>query len=109
MLQFLTNGHYDDTEGIYQTSNRQQCYYFSSDNLQKEAYKGLTPYDLIEIAMFHGLHFDSTTQEGVMFHMIGALSQFGKLGVVCISNSPEAAYALFEKTVAVLDAETKTG
>lgn len=106
MLQFLTNGHYDPENGIYKMPNGQQRYYFASDNLQKEAYKGITPQDLIDIAMFHGLHFDGASQQGVMFHMIGALSQYGKLGVVCIGNSPEEAYLLFEKTVAVLDAET---
>ena len=106
MLQFLTNGHYDAARGVFETPNQQQRFYFASDNLQKDAYKGITPYDLIEIAMFHGLHFDGANQQGVMFHMIGAVSQFGKLGVVCIGNSPEAAHNLFEKTVAVLDAET---
>jgi hypothetical protein len=106
MLQFLTNGHYDANKGIYETPNQQQRFYFASDNLQKDSYKGLTPHDLIEIAMFHGLHFDGATQQGVMFHMIGALSEFGKLGVVCIGNSTDEAYSLFEKTVEVLDAET---
>lgn len=106
MLQFLTNGHYDANKGIYETPNQQQRFYFASDNLQKDTYKGLTPHDLIEIAMFHGLHFDGATQQGVMFHMIGALSEFGKLGVVCIGNSADKAYSLFEKTVEVLDAET---
>ena len=87
--------------------NKQQRSYFASDNLQKDAYKGLTPQDLIDIVMLHGLHFDSATQKGVMFHMIGALSQYGKLGVVCIGDSPEEAFALYEKTVSVLDAETE--
>jgi triphosphoribosyl-dephospho-CoA synthetase len=56
--------------------------------------------------MFHGLHFDGATQKGVMFHMIGALSQFGKMGMVCIGASPEEAFSFYTKTIAVLDAET---
>ena len=106
MLQFLTNGHYDQTTGIFTTPNNQRRYYFASDNLQSEAYKGLTPQDLIGIAMFHGLHFDGATQTGVMFHMIGALSQYGKMGMVCIGSSPQEAVELYKKTIAVLDAET---
>jgi len=74
--------------------------------VQSEAYKGLTPKDLIDIAMFHGLHFDGSTHKGVMFHMIGALSQFGKMGMVCIGSSREEAYSYYTKTIAVLDAET---
>jgi hypothetical protein len=106
MLQFLTNGHYDETTGLFETPNKQYRYYFASDNLQSNAYKGLTPQDLIDIVMFHGLHFDGATQKGVVFHMIGALSQFGKIGVVCIGASPEEAYSYYTKTVEIFDAET---
>ncbi|MCW3091958.1 MAG: hypothetical protein JWP81_3027 [Ferruginibacter sp.] len=106
MLQFLTNGHYDEESGLFETPNKENRYYYTSDNLQSEAYKGLVPQDLINIAMFHGLHFDGATQKGVMFHMIGALSQYGKMGIVCIGASPEEAYSLYEKTIEVLDAET---
>ena len=106
MLQFLTDGNYDEATGIFETANGKQLYYYASDNVKSNAYKGLTPQDLIDIAMFHGLHFDGATQKGVMFHMIGALSQFGKMGVVCIGASPEEAYSFYLKTIAVLDAET---
>jgi hypothetical protein len=47
--------------------------------------------------------YDGAKQSGVMFHMIGALSQYGKLGVVCIGHSPEEAKGFFDKTIAVLD------
>jgi hypothetical protein len=106
MLQFLTNGVYDAGTGIYQTANRQARYYYASDNVQNDRYKGLIPQDLINIAMFHGLHFDGATQKGVMFHMIGALSQYGKMGMVCIGGSPEEANLYYQKTIEVLDAET---
>ncbi len=106
MLQFLTNGRYDEETGVFETPGKQQRYYFASDNLQRDSYKGLSPQDLIDIAMFHGLHFDGAAQKGVMFHMIGALSQFGKMGVVCIGESPEEAYSYYTRTFEVLDAET---
>ena len=106
MLQYLTNGKYDEKTGVFETPNKQQLFYYASDNVKSDAYKGLTPQDLINIAMFHGLHFDGAAQRGVMFHMIGALSQFGKMGMVCIGASPEEAYALYLKTIAVLDKET---
>lgn len=106
MLQFLTNGSYDEASGEFLTPNKQQLYYFASDNVQSEAYKGLTPQDLIDIAMFHGLHYDGASQTGVMFHMIGALSQFGKMGMVCIAGSPDEAFSLYTKTIGILNAET---
>ncbi len=106
MLEFLTNGKYDEKTGIFETPNKQLRYYFTSDNLQNNAYKGLAPQDLIDIAMFHGLHYDGTAQKGVVFHMISALSQFGKMGIVCIGASREEAYMYYVKTIEVLDAET---
>jgi hypothetical protein len=106
MLQFLTDGDYDAEKGLYFTANGQPRYYFSSDNLRSEQFHGVTPPDLIDIAMFHGLHYDGTFQEGVMFHLIGALSQYGKLGVVCIGSTPERAIKFYKKTVEVLKLET---
>jgi PGM1 C-terminal domain len=84
MLQFLTDGRYDPDTGQFVTSTgRPRCYY-ASDNLESEQYRGLTPDDLIDIAVLNQLHFHAATGEGVAFHLIGALSEFGKLGVVCI-------------------------
>jgi hypothetical protein len=107
MLQFLTDGKYNEHTGIYTTGTGQSRYYFCSDNLQSEHYKGLTPHDLIEIAVCNNLLYDGSTQEGVMFHLISTLSQFGKLGVVCIGATPDRADMFYHKTVNVLDTETR--
>jgi len=105
MLQFLTDGRYDGQTGEFLTpAGRPRCYY-ASDNLESERYRGLSPDDLIEIAVNNNLHFHAATGEGVAFHLIGALSEFGKLGVVCIGEHADRAEALYRKTVAVLDAE----
>ncbi len=106
MMHYLTNGYYDERSGLFKTPAHENRYYYASDNVKSDRYKGLTPRDLIDIAMFHGLLFDSATQKGVMFHMIGALSQYGKMGMLCIGASPEEAYAYYKKTIDVLDAET---
>ena len=106
MLQFLTNGHFNDCTGQFEMPNKEQCFYYASDNVQNLRYKGLSPKDLIDIVMFHGIHFDGSTQKGVTFHMIGALSQYGKIGLVCIGASHEEAYAYYRKTIEVLDMET---
>ena len=105
MLQFLTDGEYNPDKGTYFTANGQPRFYFASDNLRSDEYGGLTPHDLIDIAMINDLHYDGSSQEGVMFHLIGALSQFGKLGVVCIGSSSERAKYFYNETVKVLNAE----
>ena len=52
MLQFLTNGRYDQESGEYILSDGSKRYYFATDNLQKEQYKGLTPPDLLDIVIY---------------------------------------------------------
>jgi hypothetical protein len=107
ILRFLTDGTYDAEDGIYCTPTAKPCYYYASDNLQSPAYKGLTPDDLVDIAVDNGLHFDGASQQGVVFHLIGALSQYGKLGTVCIGDSHKSAQKFYRDTVAVLDREAQ--
>jgi hypothetical protein len=105
MLQFLTGGTYNADRGEFETPERSRRYYYASDNFRSENCKGLTPHDLVDIAICHDLHYNSTKQEGVMFHLIGALSQFGKLGLVCIGDSPEKAKAYYDRAVDILENE----
>ena len=105
MLQFLTDGRYDTATGQFLTMAGQPRCYYASDNLESERYRGLTPDDLIDISVMNNLHFHAAFGEGVAFHLIGALSEFGKLGVVCIGGTHERAEALYRNTIQVLDAE----
>ncbi len=106
VLQFLTDGAYDAESGVYRLPGGQTRCYYASDNLQKPRYKGLSPDDLIDTMVYHQLHFDSTAQQGVVFHLMGALSEFGKFGVTCIAENLEQAEKLYRKTMRILDQET---
>ncbi len=106
-LQALTAGEYDSETGLYLTPAGQPRYYYASDNLENPNYRGLVPEDLIDIMVYHNLHFHGPTQQGVAFHLIGALSEFGKLGVLCIGDSLDSAYNLYTTTVEVLDSATQ--
>ena len=77
--------------------------------MQRDRYKGLLPQDLVDIAVYHGLHFHGASERGVVFHLIGALSEFGKLGIVAIGDNRQQARFLYKKTLAVLDEETDYG
>ncbi|MFN4285356.1 MAG: peptide ligase PGM1-related protein [Lacibacter sp.] len=107
MLQFLTDGRYDVASGTYRMHDNKERFYFATDNLQSDCFKGLTPHDLIDIAMCNGLHYNGATEEGVVFHLISALSQFGKLGLVSIGSTPERARAFYNKVVDVLNQECR--
>ena len=106
-LRFLTDGTYDLDTGLFYSQSGRPKYYYASDSVQSDAYKGLGPHDLVDIAVMDEIHFDSTTERGVVFHLIGALSEFGKLGLVCIGDNPQQAEFLYRKTRGVLDAATR--
>jgi hypothetical protein len=105
-LQFLTGGGLDKESGEFVTPGGQRKYYFATDHLKSPTYEGLLPEDFLEILTSCGLHFQPSTETGVLFHMIGAVSQFGKLGLTCIGNSPQEADELYVRTVEILNRET---
>jgi hypothetical protein len=107
MLQFLTSGRYDDDSARYVTPMGQNRCYYATDTLQRTHYKRFIPEDLIDIVVARRLHFDDTRQQGIVFNLLGALSEFGKLGVVCIAETVDQARAMFDEAAGILDREAK--
>jgi hypothetical protein len=105
-LRLLTNGRYETSTGLFYSQQGRPKYYIATDNLQKERYQGLLPNDLMDIIAFHQLHFDTSTETGTVFHLMGCLSEFGKLGLTSIGNSPQQAEEIYNKVVKALDEET---
>jgi hypothetical protein len=103
-LRFLTGGKLDRA-GLLHAPDGRAKYYRASDNVRSERYCGLLPEDLIEIITANRLGFDHRTGTGVLFHMIGAVSQFGKFGMTAIGNDRDEAERLFATTIEVLDRE----
>lgn len=108
-LQFLTGGQIDRATGLFFAPSGSPKYYRATDNLHSGAYRSLLPEDVIEILTENRLHYSHATGSGVLFHLIGAVSEFGKLGLTAIGNSREEADALYYKTLEVLDRETAYG
>ena len=105
-LRLLTNGTFDyDTGKFLSQQDREKCY-ISTDNLQKKQYQGLLPNDLMDIIAQERLHFDSSSRTGTVFHLMGALSEFGKLGLTSIGDSLEEAQEIYDRVEAVLDKAT---
>jgi hypothetical protein len=105
-LKLLTNGRYEPSTGLFYSQQGRPKYYIATDNLQKDRYKGLLPNDLMDIIAQHRLHFDTGTETGTVFHLMGCLSQFGKLGLTSIGDSPQQAEEIYHKVIKVLDEET---
>ncbi len=107
MLQYLTDGSYHAEDATFRTPLGQPRCYYATDNLVNPNYRRLVPQDLIDLLVEHRLHFDETRQQGLVFNLIGALSEYGKLGLVCIAETQAAADAQFLAARELLDRETR--
>jgi len=106
-LQFLTDGKYDSERAVFTAPNGRPKCFVASDHLESEAYRGLLPEDVFDIVVRHGLHFNQTTQTGVVLHMLTALSERGRLGITAVGETQLEADAFYRKVVTVLDAEAE--
>ncbi len=104
-LRFLTGGRLDPETGLFHSRSGLPKFYRSTDNLKSDAYRGLCPDDLIDITTANRLHYDHGSETGVLFHMVGALSQYGKAGLTAIGNSRAEADTIYARALATLDAE----
>jgi len=69
----------------------------------------LSPEALLDITTVNPLHYSQGTETGVLFHMIGAVSQYGKIGLTVIGNRHEQVDGIYDNAIAVLDRETAYG
>jgi hypothetical protein len=105
-LKLLTNGTYDHQTGEFFGQQGLPKCYVATDNLCKDLYRGLLPNDLMDIIADHHLHFETGSETGTVFHLMGCLSEFGKLGLTSIGNTPEQADVIYRQVIDVLDYET---
>jgi hypothetical protein len=106
-LQFLTDGAYDPSAGVFTAPGNQRKFFVASDKVQSPLFRAFTPDDLFDIVARHGLHFDQTRQTGVVFHMLGALGECGRMGLTAVGNSPAEADAIQGRALAVLNEEAQ--
>ena len=69
-LKFLTDGLYNSDDGLFYAQSGRPKYYFASDTIQEDRYKGLRAQDLVDIVVYHGLHFHGPSERGVVFDLI---------------------------------------
>lgn len=106
MLEFLTDGSYDPYTGLFFTPTGDPRFYYATDNLVREAYRGLTPSELIDSAVLESLHYHAASQQGIVFHLLGAVTDFGKIGVLSIAPSLGEAKRQYRLAVETLDTAT---
>jgi PGM1 C-terminal domain len=108
-LQFLTGGQLEPSTGLFTSPRGSPKFYRATDNLHSETLRGLLPEDLIEIVTINSLHYSHNSESGVLFHLIGALSEYGKLGMTAIGNTREEVESIYDKTLRILGHEAGMG
>jgi len=107
-LQFLTDGEYDAEAGVFKTPQGREKCFVASDHLESPSYRLFTHEHLFDIVAQKGLHFNHFEQTGVVFSMMSALGEYGRVGLTSVGNTTEEADAVFERTVSALDEAAKS-
>ena len=87
-LQFLTDGRYDASTGLFLTRAGKEKHLVATDHLESPTLRGLSIDDLFDIVARNGLHFDQVSQTGVVFHMISCLTEEGRVGLTAVGDTP---------------------
>jgi hypothetical protein len=105
LVRMMTDGKYDPETGLYLTPRGEPQFYVATDSLRSDRYRGLLLEDLLDIAAVDGLYYQASSESGVLFHLTGALSEFGKLGITAVGKSRAEADDWFTRTRQALDRE----
>ena len=106
-LQFLTDGTYDPESATFTAPSGRHKAFVASDYVESPLYRGLAPDDLLEIAVYHQLHFDQSRQTGIVFHMFAAVTETGHFGMTAVGDTAADAQALYDRAIAVIDAAAR--
>lgn len=101
-LQFLTDGRYDPATALFTTPRGHEKHLVATDHLESPMLRSLVPADLFDIVARHGLHFDQSRQEGIVFHMISSLTEHGCVGMTSVGDTPERARRRYREAESIL-------
>jgi len=107
ILEFLVHGRYDWERAGFAAPNGQPKFYVSDDHVESDALRALTPYDVLDVTVRKQLHFDHTRQRGIVYQMLSAVTEQGRVGVTAVGDSPEDARELWESIRTALKEEAQ--
>ena len=110
-ISTLTDGIYEPLSGEFRTRLGDLKHYVATDHLDADAYRALTPDDLLDVVAERHLGWDADRETGVALHMVSALAVAGRIGLTAIGDTPSEASALYRELKQTLDtlAATVTG
>ena len=102
-ISTLTDGIYEPLSGEFRTRLGDLKHYVATDHLDADAYRALTPDDLLDVVEERHLGWDAERETGVALHMVSALAVAGRIGLTAIGDTPSEASALYRELKQTLD------
>jgi PGM1 C-terminal domain/ATP-grasp domain len=100
MASLVTGGRYD--AGGHLVADGRPKSYLATDNLKSASLVGCHPQEIIDRVDRLGLGYDQRRRTGATLHLLGALREYGKMGVTCIGDTEEEARQRYREVVAAL-------
>jgi pheganomycin biosynthesis PGM1-like protein/ATP-grasp domain-containing protein len=104
MAQLLTRSTYDPTSGQLIDPNGDPVCYVASDNIKQPNLIGVPARTVLDALDRAGLAFDPATCTGATVHLLGALTEHGKMGTMCIARDVDEAAEMYHEVTLVLEA-----
>jgi PGM1 C-terminal domain/ATP-grasp domain len=101
MLALASEGRYNPASGELEIGGRTK-HYVSTDNLKSRRLAGMAPARVIELLNHRGLGFHRGRMTGATLHLLGALRDYGKMGVTCVGDSREEAEERYREVRAAI-------
>mmetsp|Transcript_12987 Transcript_12987/g.39260 ORF Transcript_12987/g.39260 Transcript_12987/m.39260 type:complete len:794 (+) Transcript_12987:126-2507(+) len=105
--RLLVSGTYGQLSGSLQASEDRPKCYRATDNLCSEHFKSLSITELRKMIRGTSAEWDHDKEKGCVFHFVGAMKEYGKLGVIAVGDSPDEVDEIFEDAVQTLVSEAK--
>ncbi|QGN57776.1 peptide ligase PGM1-related protein [Nostocoides sp. HKS02] len=106
-LQFLTDGRYDPQSARFLTPAGAERHLVATDHFEDPLLHGLRVEDLFDLVARTGMHYDQARQRGVVFHMISAITECGRVGMTAIGESAAQAEQVYAEAEQALRAEAQ--
>src|SRR6187200_1103906 len=102
-LTSLTDGAYQPLAGEWRTRNGAVKHYVATDHLDSDAYRSLTPDDLLDVVQEKGLGWDGEREVGVVLHLVSAIAVAGRIGLTAIGDTLDEARQRYYGVKAAVD------
>ena len=82
---------------MFRTPTGREKHLVATDHFHSPLLRGMSVDDLLDTAARHGLSFHPSRHRGVVFHMLGSLSEHGRVGLTAIGDTRAQADALYQR------------